>query len=567
MANKKPVCKLKTTQFAGTVGELFIVDASASTDVDGAVARLKIDSPLGELTWHGLVITLPALPAGKHAMTVKVCDDRGLWSSGTEIIATVSAPIEPPVEPPVEPTGTFPPIVVVVDAGQLPTPSKAVLTEKNFEYIGDILVPQAPAGKEGGFFYTEGAMTGRRFGTGPRDVQLFLAGTTSGVQGNNDEIYLLDCPAPSLTAPPEARVIRALGDVTQGKRDGQARGKGDFYRLFGLLWVEETRELFTDYVTSYEGYSHNPNFGRTTVNLETGALEAVGPYRGNFHSGMIGTMVLAIPPAFRDRYGITERYAIGAGGIRHGVQSVPWGASLMAFDPPSRTHAPDIGLGMGSNPARTVSFDARPFVMYDEMHRMKRPNDHCQVCRYTISGPYDCEKGYFTLPRASVFGGVSQETPYTALVDNCTSAAWIETPTHHGVVFFGNLVDKLNESDEIPHNWYSDKPKCCHGYGAQNWAGTNGPCASSVVGWWWIFDPHEFARAYRGQIAPWQVQYASAFRAKTIGNYSDASPTLHDHGGHFYDAQEQVLYVCQKGTDYRNPYATNPRIRAFKVKS
>jgi hypothetical protein len=442
-----------------------------------------------------------------------------------------------------------------------------VFTQSDITHLGDFFVPQFPDGVNAIFTLTEGAFTGRRFGPGDDDLEFFIAGTGAAVPpgppGNFDKCLHINYPGCSLISPPEATLIRDFGDITEGRRPVAPGGIG---KIYDWEWDEVLQELMWVYTTDYEGDSHNPSFGRTTLNLSTGAISADGPWRASYHSGKTGAVLFKLPEWFRSAYGITDTYAIGSGGVRSGAGSSAWGAMLFTFTPPARGTTADTYEGLAGH----ISFNVTPLIGFDVDHRMERPNANAQACRWNISGPYNCGDGYYLQERAAIFGGIPVTEPYSGLRDSVTRLNLARTATKHGLLGFGHLVDirdGVTYDDGFPHVWYSDSEHCCHGRTAMNWAGSTGPCSDSDVSYMWSFDPYQLARVHSGVIAPHEVPVDSAFQARLVGGSDMNVPKSWQHwGGSWVDEQTNRIFICEKNKDDgRSIYVRNPIVRVLQL--
>jgi hypothetical protein len=157
------------------------------------------------------------------------------------------------------------------------------------------------------------------------------------------------------------------------------------------------------------------------------------------------------------------------------------------------------------------------------------------------------------------------------MLDWMDTCAWIDTPTKHGVLFLGQLVDTIEgypypNGETKTHLWYGQNP-CCHGQDGRPVYMATGPGAGTIVNYAWIYDPVDLGRVASGELQPWQVVPPSVFKAHTMGNFTrERRHRLYAFGGMWYDEMSNLLFVVE--CDREKPPASmewQPVIHVFGI--
>jgi hypothetical protein len=424
---------------------------------------------------------------------------------------------------------------------------KALLTFADFEYLGLFLVPEDTSAIRMG--WSAGALTGRRVGG---DIRLFIAGKRT----LGDSVYEIAYPgrqAGQVASAPRAPLVRAWGDVYQGKR---LIYRDQMRETKGLLWFDD--RLWWAYGDEYNASSSSwdPSIGCTVLNDSQGTYQAFGPWRTRIHSQQSRGFMTVIPAWFAEAYTSGRRIGVGAAIASGNVQS-PWGASLAAFSPPPTSAAPDP---VQPAPAYTADLQASlattRLVLHDISHPLSRDANY-RLCGWNVL--YDCAQGSW----------IKAGEPRFQPVDTMGACAWIDLPDKHGVVYFGQLATKVEgvtyANDTLPHVWYGMET-CCHGQvGRPFWAAT-GPGTPTSVPHAWIFDPEALAKVAQGQREPYEPTYASVVAARALG-VSETSVGFWYFGGAHFDGDSRLLFVTTVGTDnLTSLYEVRPVIHVWRIR-
>ena len=426
----------------------------------------------------------------------------------------------------------------------LPT-NKPILTPTALEYLGFFKLPADPGNTR--FSWSWGAMTARKVGA---DLRFFIAGATP----NNDPVYEVSYPGQgmSLETAPRAALVRAWGDIYQGKKLAYRTNE----RVTrGLLWHQD--RLWWSYGDIYNASSSSwdPSVGCTILNDSNGTLAAHGPWRTQEHSQRTRGYMVETPSWFANNFTGGQSLAIGAP-ITSGNAQSPWGAMLASI--------PSISPGAPADPVQTAAYHGREhwslsckrLILHDIEHRQARDANYRRCGWKTL---YNCAAGVT----------LSDGTPVFTDIDTMTGAAWIDLPDKHGVIFFGQLATKLEgfkyENDTLPHVWYG-MDTCCHGQsGKPVWQAT-GPGTPTSVPHLWIYNPFDLGRVAEGKASPWSLTPASITPAYTLANMAKSAGLYYFGGAHF-DAASRLLFLATTYSDsLTNRYEPRPVIRVFRIK-
>jgi hypothetical protein len=268
-----------------------------------------------------------------------------------------------------------------------------------------------------------------------------------------------------------------------------------------------------------------------------------------------------IPAEYQSNFGGRN---ILIGGIAQAINAVnTWGISLYAFDSSDLVGAAADSLADTND--RSIS----------TLEIMKSPVDAkmlrdatCQECfRGTGENNYDC-----TLGPSNVLAAVTEPSS----LDSFEGANWINNTTKHGIVFIGNLVDRVNDAayraehyngDNLPHFWYSrEGVECCHGH-TSYFDGT-GPHTSSAVPQIWIYNPETALQAAAGTITATQAVNSPTTKHKHLYEMHPNFPyhwAGYDIGGGCYDPVDRLFFIAQANYDTESQFEDLPVIHVFQV--
>jgi len=378
--------------------------------------------------------------------------------------------------------------------GAWATTAKTLLTQSDFTYLGAFNMPtNIPGGGDGNY----------AAGFALRHVNGELhAFSVAWSPGNFFEVKV---PAPSLSNPPQAVFLRNWGDMTGGKMvDFNAAG---FTAITGLH-VDEQSSPPRLYFAGQDGYNSccansNPAFGYATINDDQGNFTPIAAYLLSGHSSkQAGSCLLDVPQDFADTYlnaNGSRRMVAGCGGYFSVANSGPAsiGPALTAFAPPT-------------GQATLSTLTSTNLVGYD----------------FTMSTGPNIDR-----PNRNPLNTITQSfdnwpnTKWT-WADYLKQAAWIDTGTKHGVIFFPtmgqNNVYYLSSSLQ----------------------------ADNAAHYWYVYDPADLGAVAQGK-PQYQIQPANSWKVVYPGE-SDPLPAWRDSPwsevvGVDYDKTTNYLYVELRG--------------------
>jgi hypothetical protein len=486
-----------------------------------------------------------------------------------------------------------------------PNGTKAVLTAADLEYIGAIRMPDS-GWDPSPFNFSVGAMTSR---TDPLsgNFTLLLSGPKQGANVPGPQLGELALPEPAFgeyatlpratllrtwpnilaravvrDAPPTreelARRLAALdGDIQASPpyrrqieaqrrvllnqlrdvglaapRDPHEKATGEYPVLYGLQIDPATGLLWYAYSTCYEGNSWNPSLGCNRLH-DDGSCEYFGPWRTSLHSGRTNGFMGEIPEAVRALVGGRSLFI---GNPPHaGNASAPFGGNLNAWQPLDPATPPD-----GTDDEHW-SIDCVP-LLFQGIDTPLGKTANYRACGWNV--PYDPAQGGWSTPGVPFFGGPDKG----ALLDWLDVAAWIDLPTKHGVLAFGQIVDTLlgktyDDGGSVTDLWYGPDV-CIDGQRAKN-IGTTGPHAGSLALQAWIFSPDDLIAVAKGELAAHAVEPRSTFRAHDLGAFiHEECLDLYTFGGIVFDSATRRIYVSQARAVNDN-YNYLPFLHVFQV--
>lgn len=400
---------------------------------------------------------------------------------------------------------------------------RPVVAPSDFEYAGVLKVPAAVSG------FSYGALAARTIASHP---SFFMPGH----RYSNDAVFEFSPPRSALVRPgasrpdignlPRPDVTTVWGDIYKGRKtswlpDGSVKDAGAWW-TGGLAWFAD--RLYWVYGDDYNVRgSADFSLGMTSLGAPPGS-NAMGPWRLNAPSHQTQGYLVEIPAAFSADYCPGARLAAGSSLVSGNV-SASWGPVLHAFVPP--IDATPAGRNSPMIPVTTL-------VGYSLDHRLKRDPNY--VFHYAPEIPPQHHEGDWTE------------------VDLVTSAAWIDLPDKHGVVFFGSLGQG--------HVWYGAQT-CVHGLDDPCFIG-QGPHASSRQPRWWIYDPADLARVARRQEASYAIRPASVFNPNA--NHPSHMGCQPRTTGAWFDALNRFLYISCPDADHSEPTQPYPLIHVWRVR-
>ncbi len=448
---------------------------------------------------------------------------------------------------------------IIADAEQIlaltppAAPVTQVLTAADLHYEGFFTLPlysESPFVRLG---WSTGALTGRRVNG---ELHLFITGAAP----SHDPVYEVRYPGygPGVDTAPRAPLVRAWGDVYQGRRLIQSTN-APITR--GLHWAHD--QLWWTYGDPYNvAGHHDPSVGTSVLEAD-GRVQAYGPWRTSEHSQKTLGYMVTIPPSFTP-YTAGATFGIG-GPITSGNASSPWGAMLLASALPSN-----------DTPADAVSVVSRAV----QQHRITRQEvSHISMdCQRLIYHDINCKQARdanflycdWHVPYDSSLGGqTSPGAPIFTSIDQISAAVWIDTPTKHGVLFFGQLATTIpgyayGGGDTQTHMWYGPTV-CPHGQNAAPAAESVGDAAGTVVPYLWIYAPEALAQAAQGAIDPWAVAPASVVPMQTLAPGWVKADVGYMFGGAYFDAETRLLFVSQLKVDWTNVYEPSPVVHVLTL--
>ena len=362
----------------------------------------------------------------------------------------------------------------------------------------------------------------------------------------NSPVYEMSYPGygPGVRAAPRSTLIKNWGDVYQGKRLIKSTGGID---TRGLHWANN--QLYWSYGDEYNAAgSHDPSIGTSVLNAD-GSVQAYGPWRTQEHSQKTRGYMLTVPTWFT-QYTSGHTFGVGAP-ITSGNASSPWGAMLVAGQLPSNSTPADV-------PGTSHASIACQRLIYHDIDNKQRRDANYKVCDWNVK--YDATKG------ATLRPGVPEFQP----LDTMSAAAWVDLPTKHGVVFFGQLVTTIpgyayGGGDTMTHVWYGP-PVCVHGQNGWGVSVSVGPATGTSVPYLWVYDPADLALAAQRRVNPWSFDPTSVIPVNTISPIPAKANALYMFGGAYFDADTSSLFVSQVGVDPTNPYESQPVVHVFKIR-
>lgn len=326
-----------------------------------------------------------------------------------------------------------------------------LLTPSDFTYLGAYRVPRSPGAGES--FYGNGLALRREASDATNPVHLLSAGYNA---TPNHVVYEWRDATPethstTLSAYPEATVVKAYGDIYSGKKRIIYNGvdtpltsqlDGDL----GLYWDAVDSRLYWSYGFGYSSDEPSWCLGYSTLNYAATTGTGFGPWRltGQSWKALQGGLV-GVPSAYATAHAGGKRLAVGMGGYYSLIATCDCslGPSLTAFDP-------------AALPAEEGSVASTPLVGY-----------------WPHSGGPGAGKGRCNRPESAVSLGVGETWGLDKFSwnDRVRGGVWIDNGTKRGAVFFGHYGRGRTQylSSQIPSSR--------HGH------------------YWAIYDPNDFAPA------------------------------------------------------------------------
>lgn len=331
------------------------------------------------------------------------------------------------------------------------------------------------------------------------------------------EFVIPDGTAPNATigSAPRMTYVRNWGNIWSGRDITGGSGS----TIGSLLWDEARHGLWWTYGDGYVPVTHHPTIGFTHINDGTTTATSYGPWRQEWGSNLTRGGLFQVPSAFADAYTGGNRLAVMAGMAsgRAGCPYGPNGSVLDTIDP--FTQAADVavppfgGQHTIGNQGLLLHTDSTPAAR----------DTRYKICSWDSDGPprYDCRLGHTISPGPALWGGIGVATGVAVEDDTTASAVWVDTGTHHGLVFFGQLATTPigytapGDPDGYVHCGYGDPEhatktgssgsgyvnnSCCHGQ-PDPWWGATGPYCHYRVPHSWIYDPADLIATAQGSAA------------------------------------------------------------------
>ena len=234
----------------------------------------------------------------------------------------------------------------------------SVLTPGDLRYRGLFLIPNDTPGVR--FAWSNGALACRQVGG---QIRLFIAGSSL----NGDQVFEIAYPGatgPAVDSAPRAELVRAWGDIYQGRRLHDKNSLAPATR--GLLWANGMLWWAYGGQDNVSGI-HDPSIGSTVFNDANGTVSSYGPWRTSEHSQKTRGYLAAIPSSFASQYTGGNTLAVGSPPTSGNINSPmgSWMSVLSSFNP--LTTPPDR---VGDN---HVTIGCKNLLAHDLAHPQQRP--------------------------------------------------------------------------------------------------------------------------------------------------------------------------------------------------
>lgn len=377
---------------------------------------------------------------------------------------------------------------------------KSLLQMSQLHYVGAFRLPRVGGGGASRFGYG-----GWAFALNADANSIYVVGH------DNDQLVAevsiptpLDHHAAGIAGLNTASFLQNFTDITEGMAPSLNSGNG--FQINGLAYLPAQGSQTSShlYWTAREYYNvdRSDDLSHGMSELDFAHPNAQGLWRLSPNMRSAG-YIMTIPEDFANTYLGGKRLASGLF-TQQGVSATSAGPALFAF-------APWLDDVNGIAPAAGTALSNTPLVYYPYNEDGSE------------SGEQITESSWWVHEGSSNF-------PEFQIPDRWDSAVWIETPSSHGIVVFGQRADG--------RTYYGDqRPGDCtiaKGYHGE-------PYHPSLV----MYDPSDLAAVASGNknpttVLPYLEQDTSSLFVNTC---------VFEFHGAGYDAQQQLLYVLQRQAD------------------
>jgi hypothetical protein len=451
-----------------------------------------------------------------------------------------------------------------------PVTPKRVLALSDLHYLGKAGLPLDVAGQTR-FGYSTGAIAVRVVNG---VAHVFITGAQADT-GWMDPIYEVAFHG----AGTRCTLVGNYGDVTCGKR---ISASGNAKPLHGLLYDNATRQLLSMYM---DQYNVNGSWDPCLIASTLDPVTAAGPWRLGEHSQKVGGYLVGLPEWLTLILG-GRRFAAGAP-IGSGNYNCAYGAFLAAFNLPPADTPPDT-----ADNTDHITIPTTCVIYTDFDHRQPRDPD-ADECGWTYYGERDSQgaepqwnptqNGTGCTVNGELCGCSHAPLTRFGAMDAISGAAWIDTPTTHGLVMIGQLARTMAAHMAE----YGDRQRCDVWYGPPQVYGekklspygqndtrygpkATGPGCTTMQSSLYVYDPAVLAKAAAGIWSPIALPPAiDAADPSTITHDGAPFPQLANamatYGGATYAAELGLLFISECHAEWQGEW--RPVLHAFRVKT
>lgn len=397
-----------------------------------------------------------------------------------------------------------------------------------------------------------------------------------------------DAPSMTLSTAPRMTYVRDYGDIWSGMVTSS--GLGGAWAISGLRWDESLHGLWWHYSDGYapSPNSYHPTVGFTYINPTTHATSSYGPWRQQEYANSVFGMQTQIPAWFADAYTNGHRWGV-VSGAHSGYAECQVGCNLIVQDLPDPfTAAADTTAARPYAGQYTIGNQR---ILFHDIDRPQARDQDWAICSWSKPGDaghqhYDCRLNEYIDQGPATWSGPVGVT-YTE-EDSAAGGVWVDTPTKHGLVFFGQLITTPSAytppgGSQWVHAWYGDPThasttgstgagyvdgSCCHGQD-DTWWGATGPGAHYRVPHSWIYNPMDLIAPAQGSAVPWSVTPAEVKQWVDAGDGLISWPLVERRSNRagfitqpYYDTANQLIYLMLRKQDTTSVYGNaTPSIR------
>lgn len=404
-----------------------------------------------------------------------------------------------------------------------------------------------------------------------------------------------DAPSTTLASAPRMTYVRDYGNIWA---NAVPAGSG-VAATSGLRWDEALHGIWWHYSDAYapSPNSYHPTVGFTYINPTTHATTSYGPWRQQEYANSVFGTQVQIPESFANAYTGGKRWGVTSW-AHSGYAECQVGCNLIVQDLPDPFTAP-ADTTAARPYAGQYTIGNQRILFHDITHPQAR-DQNWAICSWSKSGDaghqhYDCRLNNYIDQGPATWSGPVGAT-YTE-EDSASGAVWVDTPTKHGLVFFGQLITTPTGytppgGSQWVHAWYGNPThasatgstaagyedgKCCHGQG-DSWWGATGPGAHYRVPHSWIYDPADLIAPAQGSADPWSVTPTEVKQWTDAGDGLISWPLVERRSNRsgfisqpYYDAANQLIYVMLRKQDTTSAYGNalpsirQPMVLVFQV--